>query len=283
MFRHLSLIFVFLMLGFLANGQEGFRVIMSSGKNYKKTEKGYFELKNGTPLSKKDQIEVLPNGLVILMDSEGRLLEIELEGQYNMATLDLKELYPPSELIYTEWEKFYNPKRSLEAWPPNDYAKEPSNFVDLHLNFPSSTEVYGRYIQLDWADIQDQYQVRFWNEYDQVFETHDVNSTHFTIDLLSNSLAFKDIFGVEVFAKNSKRSTGIYFLDKLSPPDKELLDQALNTFPEEGTMLTDLTKAIMLENRGLFADAATAYQNLIKQYGDLMIPFYQSYLDRFGY
>ncbi|WP_323755325.1 hypothetical protein [Roseivirga sp.] len=283
MFRHLSLICVFLMLSFLAKGQEGFRVILSSGKNYKKTEKGFFELKNGTPLNKKDRIEVLPNGLVILMDSEGRLLEIELEGQYDMATLDLKELYPPSELIYTEWENFYNPKRNLEDWAPNHYVKEPSSFVDLHLNFPSSTEVYGRYIQLDWADIHDEYQVRFWSEYDKIFETHDVDSTHFNIDLLSGSLAFKDIFGVEVFAKNSKRSTGVYFLDKLSPPDKELLDQAFRTFPKEGTMLTDLTKAIMLENRGLFADAATAYKVLIAKYGNRMIPFYQSYLDRFGF
>tara|TARA_R110001592_G_scaffold108787_2_gene303984 strand:+ start:1171 stop:1986 length:816 start_codon:yes stop_codon:yes gene_type:complete len=271
------------MFGFLAKSQEGFRVILSSGKNYIKSEKGFFELKNGTPLSKKDQIEVLPNGLVILMDSEGRLIEIELEGQYNMATLDLSELSSPSELIYTEWEKFYNPKRNLEDWAPNDYIKEPSNFVDLHLNFPSSTEVYGRYIQLDWANIHDQYQVRFWSEYDQIFETFDVDSTHFSIDLLSGSLGFKDIFGVEVFAKNSKRSTGVYFLDKLSPPDKELLDQAFRIFPKEGTMITDLTKAIMLENRGLYADAATAYQSLIARYGNRLAPFYQSYLDRFGY
>ena len=234
-------------------------------------------------LKPESALEVMPNGKVILMDTEGRMIEIELEGRYDLSSLDLSQLSSPSELIYQEWESFYSPKRSTAEWLEVESLQNESDFIDLHLNFPSSTEVYGRFIDLAWADINDEYQIRFWNEYDQIFQTVDTDSTLHTLDILSPTLAFKDAFGVEVFAKNSGRSSGVYFLDKLSPPDKEAFTQLLRIFPEDGGLIVELTKAIMLENRGLYADASTAYQRLIRQFGPAVAPYYQGYLDRFGY
>lgn len=274
---------LFLFLGFSANGQGDFRVIFNSGNNYQRTEKGFFEVKNGSLLKPENALEVMPNGKVILMDNAGRLIQLELEGRYDLSTLDLTQLSSPSKLIYEEWENFYTPRRKTADWLAVESLQSQSDFIDLHLNFPSSTEIYGRFIELSWTDIGDKYQLRFWNEYDRIFQTLDVGANAYTIDILSQSLAFKDAFGIEVLAKNSGRSTGVYFLDKLSPPDKELLTQLLRVFPDNGGLIIELTKAIILENHGLYADASTAYQRLVSQFGTELTPFYQQYLDRFGY
>jgi hypothetical protein len=255
-------------------GQGTFRVIFSTGNNYEKNERGFFQLNNGTLLHPEDEIVVMPNGIVILMDSEGRLLQLELDGRYIISSLDLSNLSSPSELIYQEWESYYSLKRQILATVIDD---EPVS-EEFHLDFPSSTEVYGRYIDLEWPNLNDRYQVTLYDEYDQIIDQAETDLTNFRIDLLSQALAFRDFIGLSVSTSNSKRSTGLTVLDKMAPPREELLDQLLRIFPEDNDLIIGLTKAIIFNNRGLYADASTLLRSLGKADG-----FYQDYLRKNGF
>ncbi|MFT6828964.1 MAG: hypothetical protein ACJAZV_002259 [Roseivirga sp.] len=255
-------------------GQGPFRVIFSTGNNYEKNERGFFQLNNGTLLHPEDEIVVMPNGIVILMDSEGRLLQLEMDGRYIVSSLDLSNLSSPSELIYQEWESYYSPKRQILATVIDD---EPVS-EEFHLDFPSSTEVYGRYIDLEWPNLNERYQVTLYDEYDQIIDQAETDLTNFRIDLLSQALAFRDFIGLSVSASNSKRSTGLTVLDKMAPPREELLDQLLRIFPEDNDLIIGLTKAIIFNNRGLYADASTLLRSLSKAEG-----FYQDYLRMNGF
>lgn len=260
-------------------GQGPFRVIFSTGNNYEKNERGFFQLKNGTLLHPEDEIEVMPNGIVILMDSEARLLQLELEGRYIISGLDLSNLSSPSELIYQEWENYYSPKRQILSAVVN----EPLVSEEFQLDFPSSTKVYGRYIDLQWPDLKDRYQVTLYDEYDQIIHQAETEATNFRIDLLSRPLAFKDFIGVRVTALKAKRSSGIAVLDQMPPPEKELLEQLLRIFPKENDLIIGLTKAIIFNNRGLYADASTLLRHLSKSNDGKSEGFYQDYLRMNGF
>uniref|UniRef100_UPI004048B435 hypothetical protein n=1 Tax=Roseivirga sp. TaxID=1964215 RepID=UPI004048B435 len=260
-------------------GQGPFRVIFSTGNNYEKNERGFFQLNNGTLLHPEDEIVVMPNGIVILMDSEGRLLQLEMDGRYIVSSLDLSNLSSPSELIYQEWESYYSPKRQILATVIDD---EPVS-EEFHLDFPSSTEVYGRYIDLEWPNLNERYQVTLYDEYDQIIDQGETDLTNFRIDLLSQALAFRDFIGLSVSASNSKRSTGLTVLDKMAPPREELLDQLLRIFPEDNDLIIGLTKAIIFNNRGLYADASTLLRSLSQSNEGKSDGFYRDYLNMNGF
>lgn len=260
-------------------GQGPFRVIFSAGNNYEKNERGFFQLNNGTLLHPEDEIEVMPNGIVILMDSEGRLLQLELEGRYIISGLDLSNLSSPSELIYQEWESYYSPKRQILA----SVVEDEQVSEEFQLDFPSSTEVYGRYIDLEWPNLNDRYQITLYDEYDQIIHQAETEATNFRIDLLSRQLAFKDFIGVRVTALKAKRSSGIAVLDQMPPPEKELLEQLLRIFPKENDLIIGLTKAIIFNNRGLYADASTLLRHLSKSNDGKSEGFYQDYLRMNGF
>jgi hypothetical protein len=260
-------------------GQGPFRVIFSTGNNYEKNERGFFQLNNGTVLHPEDEIVVMPNGIVILMDSEGRLLQLELDGRYIISSLDLSNLSSPSELIYQEWESYYSPKRQILA----DVVEDELVSEEFQLDFPSSTEVYGRYIDLEWPDLKDHYQVTLYNEYDDIISQVETDKPNFRIDLLSQPLAFRDFIGLNVSAFKAKRSTGITVLDKMAPPKEELLDQLLRIFPDDNDLIIGLTKAIIFNNRGLYADASTLLRYLSKSNAGKSEGFYQDYLRMNGF
>jgi hypothetical protein len=260
-------------------GQGPFRVIFSIGNNYEKNERGFFQLNSGTLLHPEDEIEVMPDGIVILMDSEGRLLQLELDGRYIISSLDLSNLSSPSELIYQEWESYYSPKRQVLASVIDDEQLS----EEFQLDFPSSTEVYGRYIDLQWPDLNDRYQVTLYNEYDQIISRAETNDTNFRVDLLSQPLAFRNFIGLTVSALKAKRSTGRIVLDKMAPPKEELLDQLLRIFPEDNDLIIGLTKVIIFNNRGLYADASTLLRSLSKSNEGKSDGFYQDYLRMNGF
>lgn len=267
---------------FIAHTQEDFLVLISSGQNYKRTEKGFFELKNGASLTPKDQIELLPNGLIVLMDQEGRLLQLTREGKYNLATLDLSGLSLPSELIFNEWTTFYKRIRARSEPVQNGFLI-PDGYVPFQFDFPVSTEAYGRWVTLKWPQKTGPYIIELSNEYEAVFQSFETDSTGFKLDLLGKDLAFKDAFGIQVLDKGSKLQSGVFFLDKLSPPDKELLDQLLRKLPDGQGTIMQLTKAVIFENRGLFADAASLLRSLAEQNPTLFQGFYEGYLNRYDF
>jgi hypothetical protein len=259
--------------------QSPFRVILSYGNNYEKNEKGFSQLNNGTLLQAKDEIIIMPNGSVILMDIEGRLLELALDGRYLIANLDLSDLSSPSALIYQEWEAFYKPKRQIIQ----PIFIEKTDLDDFRLDFPASTAVYSRFIQIEWPDLSDQYQITIRDEYDMIIERFEKESPGFQLDLLSQNLAFRDFIAIDVLAINRLRSTGIHVLDKLSPPEQETLDQLLRIFPEENDLIIGLTKAAILNNKGLYADASSLLLNLKKTNKGKLEGFYQYYLKLNGF
>lgn len=278
--KRLFLIIILLVLTIsLTYGQGPFRVIFSFGNNYEKNPKGFYELKNGTLLHADDEIIVMPNGLVILMDNEGRLLELELEGRYTTSMLDLTNLSSPSELIYQEWEAYYNPKRLLDE----PLLGGEQNQETLRFDFPASTAVYGSKIQLNWPDLNEQYIITMSDEYDDIIQRIVIDQPEFNINLLSQNLAFKDFIGVGVVTKNSRKWIGFAVLDKLSPPDKELLDQLLRVFPAENDIIIGLTKAIIFSNRGLYADASSLLRVLNKSNEGRLESFYKDYLRLNGF
>ena len=96
-------------------------------------------------------------------------------------------------------------------------------------------------------------------------------------------MAFKDFIGVRVTALKAKRSSGVTVFDQMPPPEKELLEQLLRIFPKENDLIIGLTKAIIFNNRGLYADASTLLRHLNKSNDGKSEGFYQDYLSMNGF
>ena len=265
--------------------QQQFRAVFSGGRVYLSDNNKFTQVKNGQLIEGTSQIELVGSALVVLMDGAGRLTSLSLSGKYDLKHLDMATVADSSAFVKSVWDTYYDNRQdgSIEVELLREQAKRTS-WRPFELLIPSSSQFYGNEILLQWSEGEvPYYAVALINEFGEVFRNTQAGRPELSLDLTESELVWKDEITVRVTQPTSGRSTPLYSLDRLSPPDYERLDRLVKRHFQSEDFFTLLTKAAFFENEWLFADAITALSKLRKQQGDLMNNYWNEYLIRNGF
>lgn len=285
MWKRGAIFIVFVLLALNGLAQTQYRAIFSGGRAYVANDNKFVQIQNGQLINAESQIELVGNALVVLMDGAGRLTTFSLSGKYTLENLSVDVASDSALFVKSVWDTYYqNFGKENVATELLRKQAEASKWTSFELLIPSSSQFYSNDLIIQWSETKEPYYtVDLINEFGEVFKSVTVDQAAVPIDLADGKLAWKDEVTVKVRQAASGKSTGLYSLDRLSPPDYEKMERVVSEHFQETGFEMLLTKAAFFENEWLFADAITLLFKLREERGELMKDYWQQYLIRNGF
>ena len=274
MFNSRLVILFFLFTPFFALGQEGYRVIMTQGRNYLNVDEGFHQLENGEVISDSANITLVDNSWLSLLDSEGRFLTLNQIGKYDLSKVNLTSQGDSSKVSFDIWTEFYENIYNNSVEPPKHHV----GVFEIYL--PSSSEVFGHQLFLKWSTSgSSNFEVELLDEFENVFAVYNTDKTSYNIDLLSKEMAWKRQVFVRVKDLQNNRQTGMYAVAKLSPPDFDNATSLMRKLPKDADEISILTEAVLFEQNGWFSNVHSLLYPKAKE-SALLRTFYMAFLER---
>lgn len=259
-----------------------FKILANKGNNaYKSSTPGadWQPLRTGSALNAGDQVKISEGAYVGLIHSSGKTQELTTAGDYSVddlastltsgntgvaakyADFVLTKMTEEDEDINANYGQYVNATGAVER---------ATSSSKLKLMLSASTKVYGNEVVIRWAegDPSETYTITLFNIFDKVIQEREVEES-------SLMLNFDDeMMQGQHFVKIKVQVTGVdslvseqYGIERLTPGKIQSITEeweALQGQVQEETPLNYIVKAGFFEEKGLFLDALTAYEQAIR-------------------
>jgi hypothetical protein len=257
-----------------------FKVLVNKGKNEIKAGPNWTLLKTGATLKSSDEVKLADNAYLGLIHFSGKPLEVKQAGKYKV--LDLAARIGEGSSVLNKYTDFIlssnvEKKNKLSA---TGAVHRGVPYLAVYLPLPEQpfTFVYGDKIIISWEKDVPPYSVTLKGLFgDELYKTETTDTT-LTIAISDPKFSSEDNILVEIYPKEQpgKKREPLYIIKKLSKAEKEKVNASLKEIINdlsESSALNKLILAAFYEQRKLFTDAGTAYQEAIALAPD--VPAYQ--------
>lgn len=287
--KRFLLVGAFIMSFAIAFGQNdyAFKVLANKGTNEIKSGDTWSAVKTGASLKASDEIKLSENSYVGLVHSSGKPLELKAAGNYKVADLASKVATGTS--VLNKYTDFILSSNSAEAKKNRLSATGAVHRGDVQLKVylpeNNNADVYSNFAIINWEGDKKggPYVVTLKNMFDEELAKIETPETTAQIDLNAKEYANESAILVEVRSKgNGKLKSDQHLLKRLSPVHAEKVKKELTaefSNPAEESALNKYLLAAFYEQRKLYIDAITAYEQAIKMAPD--VPTYKEAYEEF--
>lgn len=288
--RDLVVFLLFISASSVALGQDyAFKVMANKGTNEVKSGDSWQPIKTGASLKLNDELKVAANGYLGLISASGKPIEVKKPGAVKVADLAAQVKGGSSAVNkYTEFILSSNAderKNKLTATGAvvRDISTEKAIKVMLPENQNSGIYNNEAVIKWDGSKVTGPYVVTLSNMFEEQLDKVETAETSIVINL--NDPKFVNETGIFVVVRSKADPNQVskqHLIKKLSPDAYEKVKRSMNDIVGEVSEQTALNKFILAgfyEEQGLFIDAISAYEEVLKLAPD--VTYYQEAYDDF--
>ena len=275
----LVLVLAAMFFSFQTKAQEyQFKVLANQGDNTLVTSDGSRneQLKVGSVLQEGDKIILGEGAYVGLMHPNGRTMELQKAGEFEIS--DLAENAGKGNSVASKYADFIMKKMAKgEADLDQDHRQylKVTGAVEraiessaIKLMMPNSAEIFNSQAFLKWSDIgAEGYVVTVKNMYDEVLTSVETTESFVKLDLSEGKLAKEKLVIVKVAAKNdASLASEEYGIKRIAAPKASTVKSdlsALKSSLDEENALDKLIVASFFEEHNLLVDALASYEEAI--------------------
>lgn len=288
--RQLATFFLFLLSGSIAFGQDfAFKVMANKGTNEVKSGDSWQPIKTGASLKLNDELKVADNGYLGLISASGKPVEVKKPGAHKVADLAASIKGGSSALNkYTDFILSSNAeekKNRLSATGAVHRDISTEKAIKLMLPENQQSGIYNNEAVIRWdgSKVPGPYVVTFSNMFEEQLDKIETAETSVVINLGDPKFVNETGIFIDVRSKaDPSKSSKQHLIKKLSPDAHEKVKRSLNDIMGEVSEVTALNKFILAgfyEQQGLFIDAVSAYEEVLKLAPD--VSYYQEAYDEF--
>ncbi len=289
--RDLAVFLLLVLAGTVAFGQDyAFKVMANKGTNEVKSGDSWQPIKTGASLKLNDELKVADNGYLGLISASGKPVEVKKPGPVKVADLAAQVKGGSSAVNkYTEFilssntEEKKNKLSATGAVHRGDPLAEKAIKVMLPENQNSGVYNNEAVIRWDGSKVTGPYVVTLSNMFEEQLDKVETAETSIVINL--NDPKFVNETGIFVVVRSKADPNQVskqHLIKKLSPDAYEKVKRSMNDIMGEVSEQTALNKFILAgfyEEQGLFIDAISAYEEVLKLAPD--VTYYKEVYDDF--
>lgn len=289
--RDLAVFLLFVLAGTVAFGQDyAFKVMANKGTNEVKSGDSWQPIKTGASLKLNDELKVADNGYLGLISAGGKPVEVKKPGPVKVADLAAQVKGGSSAVNkYTEFilssnaEEKKNKLSATGAVHRGDPLAEKAIKVMLPENQNAGVYNNEAVIRWDGSKVTGPYVVTLSNMFEEQLDKVETAETSIVINL--NDPKFVNETGIFVVVRSKADPNQVskqHLIKKLSPDAYEKVKRSMNDIMGEVSEQTALNKFILAgfyEEQGLFIDAISAYEEVLKLAPD--VTYYKEVYDDF--
>ncbi|MEI9918723.1 MAG: hypothetical protein WDO14_07960 [Bacteroidota bacterium] len=262
-----------------------FKVLANKGTNEIKSGNAWVAVKTGASLKKDDELKLAENSYVGLVSVGGKPLELKASGSYKVA--DLLNQVAQGTSVLNKYTDFILSSNSAEAKKNRLSATGGMHRgvgqIKVFLPENNNSDVYGNIVIINWEQKHGPYTVTLKNMFDDQLAVIETPETSAQIDLNAKEYASESAILAEVVSKgDGKLKSEAYLMKRLNPQHAEKIKAEIATEfgPNiEETAINKYLLAAFYEQRKLYIDAVTAYEQAIKLAPD--VPSYKEAYEEF--
>ncbi len=263
-----------------------FKVMANKGSNEVKSGDSWQAIKPGSSLKSGDELKVSENSYIGLIHATGKPMELRQAGSYKVADLAAKLTGGSSVLNkYTDFILSSNAEGKKNKLSATGAVHRGLEDIKVFLPENQFSDVFNSYAIINWESSKSggPYVVTFKNMFDDELTRIETPETTARIDLSAPEFANESAILVEVKSKSDGNSKSEqHLIKKMNNTQQEKVKKDLSEIGGELAEATALNKFIMAgfyEEKKLFIDAITAYEEAIKMAPD--VPSYKEAYEEF--
>jgi hypothetical protein len=268
-------------------GDYAFKVLANKGTNEVKSGDTWMAVKTGASLKKDDEIKLSENSYIGLVSHTGKPLELKSSGSYKV--VDLLSKVQTGSSVLNKYTDFILSSNSAEAKKnrlsaTGSVKRGGDGALRVFLPENNNSDVFNNQAIINWEGNKNgPYVVTLKNMFDEELAKIETPETSATINLAAAEYANESAILVDVMSKgDSKTRSEQHLMKKLSASQAEKVKKDLNEFSAQISEETALNKFILagfFEEKKLFIDAITSYEQAIKMAPD--VPSYKEAYEEF--
>lgn len=246
-----------------------FQVLAIEGDVQVKRTEAWLQLQAGQSLMPQDMIKIEKGAYLGMIHESGHTLALKKAGTYDVSKLN-SELEGIKLNTAAKYGSLYVSMLNGEN-PKNISTERATQTNRLSVFLPNSVDVFNDEVIIRWKNdnkIDDTYEVRLKNMFNEVIETKEVSGTKTSLNFNQEKIANERMIIVSVNSKDFKdQQSNDYGMKQLTPEEAEPIKRELNELKLEITnqqsALDKLILASFFEQNSLLADALTSYEHAI--------------------
>lgn len=283
-----------LVLGFIftisgAFGQDyAFKVLANKGTNEVKSGDSWQALKTGASLNATDEVRLAENAYLGLIHKTGKPIEVKQAGSYKVA--DLASQVKGGTSVLNKYTDFILSSNSAEAQKNRLSATgavhRGAKGLRVYLPDAQFANVLNKRVVIRWEEVKggSPFVVILKNMFDDEILKKETTEARLEIDLSDPKLSNESAILVEIRSLSDPelKTEKNLLIKKLPAAQLEALTKEMETLTQQVDTQTAISKYIMTgfyEEKNLFIDAVTAYEDLIKMAPD--VPSYKESYEEF--
>lgn len=263
-----------------------FKVMANKGTNEVKSGDSWQAIKPGSSLKSGDELKVSENSYIGLIHATGKPMELRQAGSYKVADLAAKLTGGASVLNkYADFILSSNAEGKKNKLSATGAVHRGLEDIKVFLPENLYSDVFNSYAIINWESSKSggPYVVTFKNMFDDELTKIETPETTARIDLSAPEFANESAILVEVKSKSDGNSKSEqHLIKKMNNTQQEKVKKELAELGGELAEATALNKFLMAgfyEEKKLFIDAITAYEEAIKMAPD--VPSYKEAYEEF--
>jgi len=297
--KFLLLVGGFILFSSVAYSQDYVFKILTNSKGdntYKTPSTDWAPLKNGTRLNSGDEIKTSGDCYVVLLSSNGKLIELKEPRDYKVD--DLKaQVGGGDDGVISKYADFVMSKMSTDSKEENrkKYASVTGatqrGFSQIKFFMASSANIYNPEAIIRWKaqDDASTYEVSLMDWFGEPIMVAETSNSFYRIDFTDERLKDIEMVIVNVSVKGQEdTSSGDYAIQRVNSEDAKEYSVELETLKsslDENAAISNLILAEFYEQNHLLLDALTSYEHAIQGSPDVdyFKEAYKEFLMRNGY
>jgi len=275
-----------------------FKILTNSkGENtYKTASTEWVPLKNGTKLNSGDEIKTSGDCYVVLLSSNGKLIELKEAKDYKVDDL-MAQVGAEDDGVISKYADFVMSKMSAESKEENrkKYASVTGatqrGFSQIIFYMASSADVYNYEAIVRWKakDGAEAYVCKLMDVFGESLMVAETTDSFYKIDFTDERLKDVETVIINVSVKGEEDiSSGDYAIQRVNTEDSKEYSvelEALKSSLDENSAISNLILAEFYEQNNLLLDALTSYEHAIQGSPDVdyFKEAYTEFLIRNGY
>ncbi len=275
-----------------------FKILTNSkGENtYKTSSSDWTPLKTGTKLNSGDEIKTTGDCYVVLLSSNGKLLELKEPKDYKVDELK-SQVGGGDDGVISKYADFVMSKMSADSKEENrkKYASVTGatqrGFSQIKFFMASSANIYNSIAIIRWKAQDDatDYEISLMDWFGEPLMVAETSDSFYQIDFTDEKLKDLEMVIVNVSVKGEEEtSSGDYAIQLVNTEDSKEYSVELETLKsslDENLPISNLILAEFYEQNDLLLDALTSYERAIQDAPeiDYFKEAYREFLMRNGY
>lgn len=275
-----------------------FKILTNSkGENtFKTSNSDWSPLKTGTKLNSGDEIKTTGDCYVVLLSSNGKLLELKEPKDYKVDELK-SQVGGGDDGVISKYADFVMSKMSADSKEENrkKYASVTGatqrGFSQIKFFMASSANIYNSIAIIRWKAQDDatDYEISLMDWFGESLMVAETSDSFYQIDFTDERLKDLEMVIVNVSVKGEEEtSSGDYAIQRVNTEDSKEYSVELETLKsslDENLPISNLILAEFYEQNDLLLDALTSYERAIQDAPeiDYFKDAYREFLMRNGY